>query len=293
MSDTIDRDIPRINHAMSAIRPQDRYMEINGLRFHYLDWGNDKQQPMVLLHGFLAHAHVWDDFALNFRSHYHVIALDQRGHGESQWSKDGAYTMDDHFSDIAHFIETLDLNDLILIGHSMGGRHALFCAACVPYKVDRLILVDARPGNDLQASHALRRLLATFPLEAHSLKEVVQAIRSLYPYLSREMCYHIANHGYKRVQQGTYIPKYDTRMSQQSDDTGYATEELWPFMEHVPCPVLLIRGKESLFLSRKIAQQMCRALPQTKFKEIPESTHMPVQENPIATTKVIADFLQN
>ena len=278
---------------MRSIIPKDRYLKINGLRLHYLDWGNHGCQTILLLHGFLAHAHVWDDFAVNLQSHYHVIALDQRGHGESQWSNDGAYSLDDHFSDIAHFIETLDLNELILIGHSMGGRHALFYAACVPHKEDRLILVDARPGNDPQAAYALRRLLATFPREAHSLKEVVQAIRSLYPYLSREMCYHIANHGYKRVHEGTYIPKYDTRMAQQSDDTGYATEDLWPFMKNVPCPVLLIRGNESHFLSREVAQQMCRALPQAKFQEIPESTHMPVQENPIATTKVIMDFLNN
>jgi len=278
---------------MKAGNPHDKYLYNKGLRLHYLDWGNDTQQPVLLLHGFMAHAHVWDDFAITFQSHYHVIALDQRGHGESQWSKDGAYSLDDHFSDIAHFIETLELNELILIGHSMGGRHALFYAACVPSKVDRLILIDARPGNDPQAAHALRQLLATFPLEAHSLKEVVQAIQNLYPYLSREMCSHIANHGYRRIQEGTYIPKYDTRMGQQSDDTGYVKEELWSFMEHVLCPVLLIRGKESSFLSRKVSQQMCRALPQAKFKEIRKSTHMPVQENPIATTKVIVDFLNN
>ncbi|MCK4785027.1 MAG: alpha/beta hydrolase [Desulfobacteraceae bacterium] len=217
MSDIIDRDISQINHAMNAISPHDRYLNINGLRLHYLDWGNEKGQPMLLLHGFMAHAHVWDEFALHFHSRYHVIALDQRGHGESQWSRDMAYSLDDHFSDIALLIETLKLEELILIGHSMGGRHALLYTACVPHKVDRLILVDARPGNDLQVSHALRQLLASFPLEAHSLEEVVQAIRSLYPCLSKKMCYHIANHGYKRVHEGNYIPKYDTRMSQQSE----------------------------------------------------------------------------
>jgi len=62
-------------------------------------------------------------------------------------------------------------------------------------------------------------------------------------------------------------------------------------MENVTCPVLIIRGEESPFLSRKVAQQMCRVLFRAEFKEIPESTHMPVQENPIASTRVIADFL--
>jgi pimeloyl-ACP methyl ester carboxylesterase len=64
-------------------------------------------------------------------------------------------------------------------------------------------------------------------------------------------------------------------------------------MENVTCPVLIIRGKESSFLSWEISQQICRALNKSEFKEIPESTHMPVQENPIASTKVIADFLNN
>ena len=97
---------------MSAFVPKDKYLKINGLRLHYLDWGTKGHQPMLLLHGFMAHAHVWDDFALRFRNHYHILALDQRGHGESQWAKDVAYTLDDHFSDIYQFIEALGLAGL-------------------------------------------------------------------------------------------------------------------------------------------------------------------------------------
>jgi len=114
---------------MEAVKPEDRYLDINGLRLHYLDWGNYGLQPMLLLHGFLSHAHAWDDFALNFRSRFHVIALDQRGHGESEWSREAAYTLDDYFVDIARFVEALNLRKLILIGHSMGGakRLILYC----------------------------------------------------------------------------------------------------------------------------------------------------------------------
>lgn len=278
---------------MKALKPHDRYLYSNGLRLHYLDWGNDEQQPMLLLHGFLAHAHVWDDFALNFRAHYHIIALDQRGHGESQWSKDAAYTIDDHFSDIAHFIETLDLNDLILVGHSMGGRNALFYAACSTEKVERLILVDSRPDDNPQASKALRHLLVNFPLQASSLNEVAQAIQSLYPYLSREFCHHIASHGYKQVQDGKFVPKYDTEMRLQSECAGYATEDLWLFMKNVTCPTLIVRGKQSPFLSRQDAQNMCKLISKAELREIPESTHMPAQENPMAFNKIISHFLNH
>lgn len=278
---------------MKAVKPQDRYLYNKGLRLHYLDWGNNKQQPMLLLHGFLAHAHVWDDFALNFRSHYHVIALDQRGHGESQWSKDVAYSMDDHFSDIAHFIETLDLKDLILIGHSMGGRNALFYTACSTRKVKRLILVDSRPDDNPQASKALRHLIVNFPLQAGSLNEVVRAVQSLYPYLPREFCHHITSYGYKQVHDGMFVPRYDSRMSLQSKLAGYAIEDLWVFMKNVNCPTLIVRGEENSFLSRQDAKNMCRIISKAEWKEIPESTHMPMQENPVAFNKVVSDFLDN
>ena len=64
--------------------------------------------------------------------------------------------MDDFFADIADFVERLKLHDLILIGHSMGGRNALFYSACFAEKVDRLILVDARAGNSPASAIALR-----------------------------------------------------------------------------------------------------------------------------------------
>src|SRR5262245_62675297 len=78
---------------------QDRTIEANGLRLHYLDWGNDAAPPMLLLHGFSGHAHTWDAFARAMRSRYRVLALDQRGHGDSDRARNGAYTVDDHVGD--------------------------------------------------------------------------------------------------------------------------------------------------------------------------------------------------
>jgi pimeloyl-ACP methyl ester carboxylesterase len=156
--------------------PRDIYLEIKGLRLHYLDWGKNEKEPMLLLHGFMAHAHVWDEFALGFQDRYHIIALDQRGHGESQWSADEAYSLDDYFSDIAHLIESLQLKSFVLMGHSMGGRNALFYTACRPENVARLILVDARPANSVRASERLKHDLLHLPLQASSLDEIAQAI---------------------------------------------------------------------------------------------------------------------
>ena len=276
---------------MKSAVPQDKYLDVNGLRLHYLDWGNDGYQTMLVLHGFMAHAHVWDDFALNFRSRYHVIALDQRGHGESQWSNEMAYTVEDHFVDIINFVEILGLKNLILIGHSMGGRNALFYAAYNSHNVSRLILVDARPGHSSESSEALRQLLVNLPLQAECLEEIVRVIQGLYPYLSWDVCHHTASHGYRQMPDGKFVPKYDIRMIQPLERSGYVAEEFWVYMENISCPTLIVRGKESPFLSRADAHEMCRVITMAEWVEIPRSTHMPAQENSKAFNRAILRFI--
>jgi len=271
--------------------PAEKYLNVNGIRFHYLDWGSYKLQPILLLHGFMAHAHVWDDFAQNFRTRYHVIALDQRGHGETQWCEDGAYSIYDHFSDLVCFIEALDLKDFIIIGHSMGGRNALFYTACSPNRVKKLILIDARPGNDPKSSEGLKNLIDHIPLQTRSVEEAVKKVRTLSPYLSKEICNHIVAHGFKQMPDGKLVPTFDVRMIQQLEKMDYDAEDLWPFLQNVNCRSLVIRGKRSSFLSKKVAQEICRFIPNAELREIPESTHFPAQENPIVFNKVISDFL--
>ena len=278
---------------MDPVKPEDKYVHINGLELHYLEWGNRACRPMLLLHGFMGHAHVWDAFSSEFRNEYHIIALDQRGHGESQWSKEAAYSIDEHFSDLAKFVETLNLCDLVLIGHSMGGRNALFYAACVPEKVHRLILVDSRPGNTAESSNALMKLILQFPVEADSLAQVVESIQRLHPYVPVTTAYNLALHGYTQSECGSYVPKYDARMSLYCQKGGYSTENMWQLLNNAVCPTLVVRGEESPFLSREDAKKMCEVLPKAMLKEIPQATHMPVQENPDAFTKVVWDFLSS
>ncbi len=274
-------------------QPENKYLNINGLKLHYLDWGNSGKHPVLLLHGFTAHARSWDHVALSLREHYHVLALDQRGHGHSQRAENLCYSIDDHFTDIALFIESLNLHDLIIIGHSMGGRNALFYTACMQEKVSRLILVDARPGNSSDASSALKEHLTVLPFEAETLDEIVQVIRGIYPKIPEADCFHLASHGFKRTNEGTYTTRFDSRMLSHTQESGYTTESLWHFIKNVTCPTLIVRGKESNFLSLEDAQKMRDAIPGALLKEIPESTHMPAHENRDAFCRVVLDFLNN
>ena len=74
--------------------PEDKELTINDLRFHYLDWGNHSKQTVLLLHGGAQQAHSWDFIALSLCDSYHVLSLDARGHGDSQWAPDGDYSIE-------------------------------------------------------------------------------------------------------------------------------------------------------------------------------------------------------
>src|SRR5262245_13661144 len=77
-----------------------RVVTIYGLRLHYLEWGADSRPPMILLHGIARHAHTFDHLAADLARDYHVLAVDMRGHGDSAWSPDGAYLVEDYVKDI-------------------------------------------------------------------------------------------------------------------------------------------------------------------------------------------------
>jgi pimeloyl-ACP methyl ester carboxylesterase len=127
------------------VLPSDHHVQANGMRLHYLDWGNTHLPPMVLLHGGAQSAHSWDFFALALRDHFHVVAVDQRGHGDSDWSEAGDYDAPFHVADLAHFTDLLGIDRFVLVGLSMGGRNAYSFAAHHPQRVERLVIVDVGP----------------------------------------------------------------------------------------------------------------------------------------------------
>src|SRR5687768_10623681 len=82
------------------VLPADRYLDTNGLRIHYLDWGMVERPPVLFLHGRSLTAHTWDLVSLALRPRYRCLALDLRGHGDSSWSPEADYTLDAHCADL-------------------------------------------------------------------------------------------------------------------------------------------------------------------------------------------------
>src|SRR2546428_8941738 len=128
---------------MNLLRPLDRYVLVNGLRLHVLDWGGDGRTPLLLLHGFTGHAHAWDTLSIALQPHFHVYAMDQRGHGES--APADIYHPIAAYEDLSGVVEELGLSSFVMMGLSMGGRNAMYFTSKLPHAAPKLFIVAIGP----------------------------------------------------------------------------------------------------------------------------------------------------
>src|SRR5881628_1904091 len=125
---------------MNLLRPVDRDVHANGARLRVLDWGGEGRTPLLLLHGFTGHAHAWDTLSIALQPHFHVYALDQRGHGDSDPAD--TYNAVAAFDDIFGVVDQLGLTSSVLVGLSMGGRNAMYFTSKRPDLIQKLVVVD-------------------------------------------------------------------------------------------------------------------------------------------------------
>src|SRR5687767_1529215 len=131
--------------AMLQAPTNDRYVNTNGLRIHYLEWGTSDKPPLILLHGIGRVAHTFDHIAPHFAANYHVLAVDMRGHGDSDWDPKGAYLVEDYVKDIEGLAKELRLRNIVIWGNSTGGRVAQVFAGLHPELVSAVIAEDVGP----------------------------------------------------------------------------------------------------------------------------------------------------
>jgi len=226
------------------------------LTLNYWDWGNDSAPPLLLLHGSGDHARSWDWTARALREDWRVIAPDFRGHGDSQWSPDGAYLTSYHVIDIANLIDALGADKITLIAHSYGGAVALRYAALFSERVTKIVNVDGmgpsphhielwrgegaveRNRQWIARRHELR---ARPPRCLASIEEGAARMRQQSARLSEAGAYHLALHGLRRDGAG-YVWKRDPLGNIFSvEDFALEDPSIWT---HVAAPTLLLYGPE-------------------------------------------------
>ena len=165
----------------TEVRVHDRFVTVNGLRMHYLDWGEHVAPPIVLLHGLGTEAHMWDTVAsaMVLEDGVRVVVPDLRGHGQTDWAPD--YAVERWVEDLHDFVGALDLPPIALVGISMGGGHAWRYTAAHPDTVARLVVVDIAPENERAGMARIAAAFCDTPDVFDELADAIPVLRAVYP----------------------------------------------------------------------------------------------------------------
>jgi pimeloyl-ACP methyl ester carboxylesterase len=265
----------------TQIQAQDKTVCVNGLNLHYLDWGTVGKPPMLLLHGLRGHAHAWDDVAETACTDYHVLALDQRGRGDSDWAKDGDYSTAAYVADVVAFADALKLDKFVLLGHSMGGRNSMAFAAQYPQRLQKLVIVDIGPTIDPRGNTRINEELNAVPETFESFEAVVVYMSKQNRFASDEVLRRRLQYATKTLSDGQIGWRYDVAIREQRrQGTAAPSVDLWPGLGNISCPTLIVRGGESDLLTREVAQQMVNVISCATVVEIEQAGHMVFEDNP-------------
>ena len=226
--------------------PEDKRVKVNGLNLHYLEWGDgDPDKPtIVMLHGIQQQAHSWDFISLPLSVDYRVIAVDQRGHGDSDWSPDGDYSTDAYVGDVQTLVSELGLSDFHLMGHSMGGRNSLAWASKHPGMLKSLTIVDTGPETQRRGSDRIQRF-RELPDELDTLEEFAQRVME-YTGRTREQTLGALKYSIRQRDDGKWTWKYDKVIRAQGFRApAWTPEQLWEGWRKIDCPALVVRGARS------------------------------------------------
>ena len=266
--------------------PTDRYFSANHVRLHYLDWGDTDAQSMVLLHGIQDCARSWDFFAGRLSDHYRVLALDSRGHGESEWADPCRYGFSDYVSDLECLIDQLGLQKVVLVGHSAGARYAFSFAAKRPEAIESLVITDIDPDAVNPTSGGMFASYANEADEWDSIDDVVERLRERQPNSTDEMLEHQAEWMTRPLGDGRRIWKRDPAML-----PAYERPDLWEDLHRLSCPTLIVRGRQSELLNHEVAVRMREAVPGSRLAELEGAGHWIYQELPEAFEITVRWFL--
>ncbi len=272
-----------------AEKVQDKYVTLNGLRFHYREWGDEGAPPLVLLHGYTSHAHSWDKFAAAMGDTFRVLALDQRGHGETEWASD--YAPERMVEDVDVFARALHLNKFALVGLSMGGRNAYWYAGQHPTSVERLAIVDIGPAVNANGGARIRAGVLQSDVFADP-DEAFRRARAANPRPTDDDLRHRTTHGITQRDDGQWTYRYDKALRSPTHPLPRPDpEKSWAILAHIACPTLLVRGAQSDVLSREVAERMVQVMSNCRLVEIADCGHSVPLDRPDEFLAAVRPFL--
>jgi pimeloyl-ACP methyl ester carboxylesterase len=270
---------------------EDKFVQLEDLRLHYRDLGGEGKPVALFLHGLTGNAHCFDHVAAEFVGSHHPLALDFRGHGDSDWPSGGDYAFHRHVGDTLAFLEALEVTKVSLIGNSLGGVVAMVIAATKSGLVERLVLNDIGPEINVAAPKAGETPPNHIEQEFRDIAEALECYRRSYPpvqTLPDAVARQLVRNSTRVAENGLLRWKTDPRVQAIAPSAGRSSSSpgLWPLFDAVKAPILVIRGGESEALLPGTVAKMCSRRPGIKAVEVPGVGHTPWLSEPPALTAV-------
>ena len=289
-------------------------------RFHFLEWGAPEAPPILLLHGGHQSAHSWDLVSLHLAQKYRIIALDQRGHGDSEWARNGDYSNHTMALDAQAFTQAISLENPIIMGHSMGGRNTLMLTRLDPSYPRALVIVDVGP----ETMEAGRKTISNFVKKNEifdDLEHFVRNVREYDPYRSREHIERTVKYNMLQRPDGKFISKCDYRcwrgeiQVSEEDRDKISLDDVSKFELPLPSgfarPSCAARTRTSSTLSavpsphseppgvapgadaakRRALHLFREALPQGQLVTVPKCGHNVHSQNTLGFIDAVGEFL--
>lgn len=282
----------------AGVQPQDVILPAEGMirgrdgtGLHYLEWPGPRAEPVLLfLHGGGLHAHTFDVTALLLRPAGRLVALDLRGHGDSEWAAEGGYGSEVIASDIEAVLTALGARRVFVVAHSLGGMASLLWAARRPSSLAGLVIVDVGPDIDFAAGRSVSDLIRQRPAFA----DLEEAERSVYGRLpARADADAVATSGIALnlawADDGSLTWKHDPAQFRPGSVAGPG--RLRQAARRVACPVLVLRGERSRVFSDAGAAELAGLIPGARWERVPGAGHNIQSSNPRGLAEAVTAFL--
>jgi pimeloyl-ACP methyl ester carboxylesterase len=297
----------RKNNARNAARsaggaePRRRYFVHDGLRLHFWEWGDPREETYVFVHGVRDQGRSWDPFLAALRARgvriKHAVALDLRGHGDSEWpATSRGYQHEDFLSDLAGLLKHLDKEPLTIIGHSLGGSMCMLYAGAFPEKVKRMVLLEslgpfARADDEVPNIIAERlkgRDYVEIPFPYESLEAAAKALQKAFPLIPDHAALHMARHG-TNYKGGKYRWKHDPILRYRTT-TAMSEGQIEAFIRRLQCPILFVYGTESGFM-KSVRGPRVQLFSNAQIVPVEGAGHHIPHEKPAELADIVVPFL--
>lgn len=278
---------------MDPRSPTSHHIVITGRRLHYLEWNPHGARTVLFLHGGGLTARTWTSLCDGMEPRFRCLALDMRGHGDSEWSYEHAYDVAHHVSDLGAFIHALELDALHLVGMSLGGIAAMTFAAARCDSLDTLVLVDVIPGVH---SHAPFEITAFFEaLEAQicstrDLDAVVDWYCQRARGKPRRVVERMVAANVRRRHDGSLAPRYHADGIHNVPSHLESLRALRAHTPRVACRTLVVKGALSRCFSVADLEDFTRRLPNGHRVVIEGAGHAVQEDQPEALRRAITAF---